>query len=134
MTVTTRCVMVLDEQLEPGLAANAAAVMAMTLGTKVAAMIGEDFEDASGTTYPGLFREGLPVLKAPAGALRELRAKAAEARVGVIGMPADGQRTTDYDAFRAMVAQTAAPAYLGLALYGPAKTVRGLTGAFPLLR
>src|SRR3954447_12012380 len=97
-----RCVVVVDEALAPGKAANAAAVMAMTLGTKVADMIGPDFEDAAGSAHAGLYREGLPILKARAEQLRDLRARAVAAEVGVVGFPANGQQTTDYDDFRAM--------------------------------
>jgi hypothetical protein len=134
MTNGTRCVVVVDEALAPGLAANAAAVMAMTLGTKLPELIGEEFEDAAGERHPGLIMSGLPVLRAPGAALPGLRRRAIAAEVGVVGMPVFGQRTNDYDAFRAMVADTAAPDYLGLALYGPAKAVRRITGSLPLLR
>jgi hypothetical protein len=106
----------------------------MTLGTKVQDLIGEDFQDASGGAHPGLFRHGLPVLKARGEQLRELRARAVAAEVGVIGFPVDGQQTTDYEDFRAMVATVTEPDYLGLALYGPEKAVRRLTGSFGLLR
>jgi len=134
MTNATRCVVVVDEALAPGLAANAAAVIAMTLGTKVPGMVGEDFEDAGGERHPGLITTGLPVLRAPAGELPRLRARAVAAEVGVVGFPASGQTTTDYEAFRAMVAETAEPDYLGLAFYGPASAVRRLTGSLALLR
>ena len=97
---------VVDEELAPGLAANAAAVMAMTLGTKLPDLVGEDFEDAAGEQHPGLITTGLPVLRAPAAELRALRARAVQAEVGVIGMPAFGQKTNDYDEFRALVART----------------------------
>ena len=73
------------------------------------------------------------MLRAPAGELAELRRRAVEAEVGVVGFPASGQTTTDYDAFRAMVAGLTAPDYLGLALYGPRRTLRRLTGSLPLL-
>jgi hypothetical protein len=132
--VDTRCVLVLDEALAPGKAANAAAVMAMTLGTKVPLMIGDDFPDGAGALHPGLYREGLPILKAPADTLRELRAKAVAAEVGVIGFPVNGHQTNDYEEFVAMLGESADVSYLGLALYGPAKTVRKLTGSLPLLR
>ena len=39
----------------------------------------------------------------------------------MIGLPAFGHQTNDYEEFRAMVAQTDAPDYLGLALYGAAQ-------------
>jgi hypothetical protein len=129
-----RCVVVVNQELAPGLAANAAAVMAVTLGAKLPALVGEDFEDATGERHAGLITTGLPVLRAPAGELPALRHRAVEAEVGVVGFPASGQTTTDYQAFRAMVAQTEAPDYLGLALYGPQRTLRRLTGSLPLLR
>ena len=134
MTNGTRCVVVVDEALAPGLAANAAAVMAMTLGTKVPELVGEDFEDAAGARHPGLITAGLPVLRARADQFAALRARAVEAEVGVVGFPVAGQTTTDYEAFREMVASTASPEYLGLAFYGPAKAVRRLTGSLGLLR
>ena len=130
----TKCVLILDEALPPGYAANVAAVMAMTLGTKVPEMIGADFADASGTAHPGLYREGLPVLKAPADALATLRAKAVEAEVGVVGMPINGHQTNDYEEFTAMLQATPQPAYLGLALYGAPRAIKRLTGSLPLLR
>ena len=130
----TRCVVVVDEGLAPGLAANAAAVIALTLGTKLPDLVGEDFTDGAGERHPGLITTGLPVLRAPATDLPALRAKALEAEVGVVGFPAHGQTTTDYEAFRAMVAETDSPAYLGLAFYGPGKTLRRLTGSLGLLR
>jgi len=127
-------VVVLDEALAPGLAANAAAVMAMTLGTKVPALVGDEFVDGAGERHPGLITTGLPVLRAAADELPRLRAKALEAEVGVIGFPRSGQTTTDYEHFRAMVAETPALDYLCLAFYGDGKTLRRLTGSLGLLR
>ena len=134
MTNGTRCVVVVDEALAPGLAANAAAVMALTLGAMVPAMVGEAFVDGAGETHSGLVTTGLPVLRAAADALPALRARAIEAEVGVVGFPRSGQATTDYDDFRALVAQTPDPEYLGLAFYGDGKTLRRLTGSLGLLR
>jgi hypothetical protein len=134
MTNGTRCVVVLDEALAPGLAANAAAVMAMTLGAKLPALVGEEFTDGAGETHPGLITTGLPVLRAAGDQLPALRAKALEAEIGVIGFPRFGQTTTDYEHFRAMVAETPSLDYLGLAFYGDGKTLRRLTGSLGLLR
>jgi len=133
---TARCVIVLDETLPPGLAANAAAVLAVTLGARVPGVLGSDFEDADGGRHPGLVDRGLPILKAPAGDLAGLRARALAAEIIVIGFPRFGQATTDYEAFRERVSQTPAAelAYLGLLLSGPKKTVDKLTGSLPLLR
>ena len=84
-------------------------------------LVGEDFTDGAGEPHAGLITTGLPVLRAPAAELPALRARAVEAEVGVVGFPAYGQTTNDYEAFRAMVAETDAPDYLGLAFYGPAR-------------
>jgi len=132
--VNTKCVVVVDEALAPGKAANAAAVIAMTLGTKVPELIGGDFSDGAGAAHAGLFRYGLPVLKAPAEQLRELRARALEAEVTVVGMPVNGHQTNDYEEFVSMLAASVDVSYVGLALYGPAKAVRRLTGSLALLR
>jgi hypothetical protein len=134
MTNGTRCVVVVDEALAPGLAANAAAVMALTLGTKVPALVGEAFTDGAGATHPGLITTGLPVLRAAADELPALRARAVQADVGVIAFPRSGQTTTDYEHFRALVAETPELEYLGLAFYGDGKTLRRLTGSLGLLR
>ena len=83
-----RCTIVLDEALPPGLAANAAAMLALTLGATVEGLPGEDLVDADGQVHPGLFPPGLPILCAPRARLAELRSRAAEAGVGVIDFPA----------------------------------------------
>ena len=125
---------VVDEALAPGLAANAAAVLALTLGTKVPGMVGDTFVDGTGDEHPGLITTGLPVLRATADQLPALRAKAVAAEIGVVGFPRAGQTTTDYEHFRALLSETDAPEYLGLAFYGDGKLLRKLTGSLGLLR
>jgi len=131
-----RCVIVIDESLPPGLAANAAAVLALTLGAREPALVGADLIDADDGVHPGLFPSGLPVLKAPRATLADMRAKAAGNGVGLIDLPSFGQQTHDYDEFRAAVARTPAAdlEYLGLVVYGPRRAVGRLTGNLPLLR
>jgi hypothetical protein len=132
----TRCAIVVDATLPPGLAANAAAVLALTLGATSPALIGQDLVDADGNRHPGLIDRGLPILHAPAEHLVVLRARALSAGVGVIDLPTFGQMTTDYTDFRARVGRTpnAELTYLALLLHGPARAVRRLTGSLPLLR
>ena len=103
--------------------------MAMTLGTKVPELIGQDFADGTGAEHAGLFRYGLPVLKARPEQLRELREKAVAAEVGVVTFPVNGHQTNDYEEFVTMLGSSVDVGYLGLALYGPARAVRKLTGA-----
>jgi hypothetical protein len=131
-----RCVIVLDEALPAGLAANAAAVLAVTLGAREPGVVGDDLVDGDERIHAGLFRAGLPILKAARADLRRLRDRAADAGLGVVDLPAFGQQTNDYEEFRSAVARTAAAdlEYLGLAVYGERRPVGRLTGNLSLLR
>ena len=131
--VPERCVIVLDEGLPPGLAANAAAVLAVTLGARAPGLLGADIEDGDGGQHPGLIDRGLPILKAPLRELGAIRARAVEAGVAVVGFR---QETTDYAAYGARIAGTATAEldYLGLLISGPKRAVNRLTGSLPLLR
>jgi len=137
MTAPARTVLVLDAALPPGRAANAAAVLAVSLGARVPQLVGPDAVDADGGHHPGLIDRGLPVLRAPAERLGPLRERAlAEDGVDAIGFPAFGQATTDYAAYTAQLAATSAGElrFLGLAISGPRRAVTRLTGDLPLLR
>ena len=48
MEKNRKCVMVMDASLAPGIAANTAALLGMTLGSKVKEAIGCDVQDADG--------------------------------------------------------------------------------------
>lgn len=129
-----RCVIVLDNALPPGKAANAAAVLALTLGQRHPGLVGSPLVDACGNAHPGLIPIGIAVLQAPADALPALRDRALESGCDVVDFPVEGQRTTDYAAF--LEAFLACPvgghAYLGVAVAGPGRAVRKLTGGFTL--
>lgn len=131
-----RCVIVLDAALAPGKAANAAAVIALTLGQRHPELVGAPLVDASGASHPGLIPTGIAVLSAPAGALAGLRAKAVLGGCDVVDFPVQGQQTTDYQAFIEAVAQVSEEElrYLGLALLGPRKAVGKLVGNLALLK
>jgi Protein of unknown function (DUF2000) len=134
--MSERCVIVLDQDLPPGPAANAAAVLALTLGAREPDLVGADLVDADAGMHPGLIPMGLPVLRASRDELVELRSRAAGDGFTVIDFPAVGQQTTDYDEVRATVARTptAELTYLGVAVSGGQRAVRRLTGRFALLR
>lgn len=59
-----RCVVVLNSALTVGKAANAAAVLSLTLGQRHPHLVGDALADASGQCYPGLIPVGIPVLSA----------------------------------------------------------------------
>lgn len=128
-----RCVIVIDEALAPGKAANAAAVIAFTLGQRHPQLVGPALEDAEGAAHPGLIPIGIPVLSASAERLTALRTKAL-GFADVVDFPVQGQQTTDYQAFRAAVQATPgnALAYLAVGLVGPRNKISKLVGGFAL--
>jgi len=130
-----RVVAVLDNALPIGRAANAAAVMALTMGQRHPELVGAALVDAAGNRHPGLIPIGIAVLGAPAAELIALRDKARARGLEVVDFPVQGQETTDYAAFRRMVSETA-PAdilYLGVMIFGGRKQVGRLVGRYRLL-
>ena len=131
-----RCVAVIDQALPIGHAANAAAVLALTMGKRQPHLAGEALVDASGGEHPGLIPIGIPVLGAPADELPALRGKAVAAGLDVVDFPVQGQLTTDYTEFQRLVRATDPDAlrYLGLMIYGTKKKVARVVGRYSLLK
>lgn len=113
-----RCVIVVDKDLSVGHAANAAAVVVLTIGQRHPVLVGEPFVDGSGFAHPGLIPIGITVLSAPENDLSEIRRKGLEARCDVVDFPREGQQTTNYQAFReaAAIVNSQAMKYLAIAL------------------
>lgn len=128
-----RCVIVVDEALPPGKASNAAAVVAFTLGQRHSRLVGAPLVERDGTAHPGLIPIGIPVLKATALQLSELRQKSL-AQCDVVDFPVQGQATTDYAMFlEAVEAHAGEPLqYLAVGLVGPRNRVSKLVGGFSL--
>jgi len=131
-----RCVIVVDNSLPAGRAANAAAVIALTMGKRNPGLAGVDLVDGSGWSHPGLIPIGIAVLGAAANDIRDIRAKGARAGIEIVDFPAQGQETNDYEEFRARVANVPEEElrYVGVGLFGPRKSVGRIIGKYPLLR
>ncbi|WP_130834668.1 DUF2000 domain-containing protein [[Erwinia] mediterraneensis] len=129
-----RCVMILNEDLAPGKAANAAAVIALTLGQRHPGFVGEPLYDAGQRDYPGLIPVGIPVLAASQAEFSALRDRCDGEAFDLILFPEEGQTTTDYQAFSAAMRQLPGEAWrlLGLAIVGEKKALRKLTARLRL--
>jgi len=131
-----RCVIVINQQLAAGQAANAAAVLALTLGQRHPSLVGAPLIDADNREHPGLIPIGISVLVADAQQLTQLHQHLLndDEMDGII-FPVEGQQTTDYAAFREAVSvvPTDNLQLLGIALAGNKKVVRKLTGKLGLL-
>lgn len=135
----TRCAFIIDRALPPGLIANTAAALSMTLGKERPELVGSDLIDADGIGHPGITTIVMPILVSDAEGLRALRRQAAERETDglrVIGMTDVAQRAKSYDDYSRRLAATRQEElrYLGLCLHGPAALVRSLTGSLPLLK
>ncbi|MEE4410065.1 MULTISPECIES: DUF2000 domain-containing protein [unclassified Serratia (in: enterobacteria)] len=135
-TITAeRCVIVINQDLPLGNIANAAAVLALTLGQRHPRLVGEVLADSHGQCWPGLIPIGISVLAASEEQLGALLKQPRAAEVDRILFPADGQQTTHYAEFLASIANRPSDEWrlLGIALVGEKKTVRKLTAKLNLL-
>lgn len=135
-TEQARCAIVVDAELPPGRAANAAAVIALTLGKLYPELAGADLIDASGFPHPGLIPIGITVLAAPAADLPGVRAKALKAGINLVDFPSQGQQTNDYGEFGAKVLEVATEnlTYVGVGVFGARKAVGKVVGKYALLK
>jgi hypothetical protein len=127
-------VVVVDESLPPGRAANAAVCVAAATSSGVDGLLGPDARDAAGSDHPGLPWAGCSILSAPSARLAQIRAKAAASLgVFVADMPASAQHTRVYDEYLAEVATTDAPTYYAVSIVGPRNRVDKIVGTLSLL-
>lgn len=134
--IPERCVIVVDSALPPGKAANAAAVLALTVGQRHPALVGAPLIDASGGMHPGLIPIGIAVLACDQEEMSTIRGKGLMAGCDVVGFPVQGQQTTHYDAFCAAVAEipTEQLQYVGVALIGKRKSISKIVAHLALLK
>jgi hypothetical protein len=131
-----RWVVVVERDLPVGLAANTAAVLALTLGKTAPDLIGHDADDAQGRSYPGLTTLPLPVLTLDAPGLMDLADAARHSGLLAGVMTRTAQRAKTYPEYLTQLQNTTTADLdlIGVALLGPDRRVRRLTASLPLLR
>lgn len=132
----TKWVLILADTLPAGLAANTAAVLALTLSRSAPHLLGPSATDADGRVYPGLTTLPLPVLTATEQAVTDLHARAADRQILAAVVTDAAQQSKTYPEYttRLGATPTSRLATLGLAIHGPARAVNKLTGHLRLLR
>ena len=138
-TQNTKCVMIIDENLPIGVAANTAALLGITLGKRGPWVVGADLADCTGRLHAGIIEFPIPVLKASPEKLRELWRRLNEPEYATLTVAdftdlAQGCKT--YPEFQEKMAQSPEDSfrYMGIAICGAKKTVDRLTVSLPLLR
>ena len=129
-------VVVVDESLSAGRAANAAACVAATTGAAVEGLIAQGGPDASGDEHSGMQWAGCTILAAAAEALAATRAAAAAAdSVLVVDMPEAAQSHRVYGDYLAELADTEPEklACRAVSIIGPRNRVSKLVKKLALL-
>ncbi|WP_405962364.1 DUF2000 domain-containing protein [Streptomyces sp. NBC_00723] len=129
-------VVVVDADLPPGRAANAAICAAAPTVASIPGLLGTDATDAEGTMHPGLPWAGCSVLVADSATLRAIRAKAASRTdTFVADVPAAAQSTRVYGDFIAAVGKTRTADfdYCAVSIVGPRNPVDKIVGKLPLM-
>lgn len=134
-----KCVVVIDQGLPPGVAANTAAILGITLGRERPEVVGADVTDRDGGRHRGIIEFPVPVLRSTAEGIREIREKLSRPELEELTVVdfsdlAQGCRT--YGEFAEKMGRTPESGlrYFGLAICGDRKKVDRLTGSLPLLR
>ena len=135
----TKFVIVINENLPLGIAANTAAIIGMSLGKKLPETVGKDVTDQSGTLHTGIVELPVPILKSSAETIQKIRIRTKEAEfsdltaVGFTDL-AQGCRTYDEYIEKMALASDGSLIYFGIGLCGPKKKINRLTGSLPLMR
>ena len=125
-----------DADLPPGRATNAAVCVASATAARVGGLLGPDAADADGATHPGLPWIGCTVVAATSEQLATIATKARTSPdVFVADMPAAGQATRVYAEYLSEVGGRAADdlGHLAHSIVGPRNRIDRLVGRLPLL-
>jgi hypothetical protein len=129
--------LVVFEGLPPGLAVNAASVLAVTLGNRVDKLLGTDVTDADGVVHPGIIYSPLPILQADMAQIgRIVEAAAGDEDVFFAAFSSLAQSCKTYDEYVRRMSDTPTSRLdaIAVAVVGPKKRVNKLVGSLPLFR
>lgn len=134
-----KCVIIVDEGMEIGVIANVTAILAISLGKLRPDISGEDTVDADNHTHFGLIQVPVPVLKASAEKVAEIRNKLFEEGfedISCIDFTNVAQECMTYADYTDTMKQSTKDdlVYMGIAMVGSKKKVNKLTGSLGLLR
>lgn len=132
--MSIKIVIVLRDGLTPGVAANTAAVLAMSLGAAHPELIGGAIPDGNQRLHAGLTGTPIPILCGQVDTLAKIAVTPPPVRVVGFTMTAARARTYADYALALAAAPTDELEHLGVALIGPSKAVTSLTGDLPLFR
>lgn len=133
-----RLAVVVNPELPPGLLANTVAAVSIGLGARIPGLGGARLTDRAGRDIDISSNRPVPILAADAETLKALTLKAAalDAALAVVPFPAFARALHAYADYERTFPERdlAEEAIDGVAIAGPEKAVRSLTGSLRLLR
>lgn len=132
-----KCVIVVDNALGLGHAANAVSVIGVSLGRSVDGLVGPDMQSRDSVNYPGVIYAPLPILLSTNEKLQELQEKAlADDEIQAMPFSALAQSCRTYQEYEARIseADSSAIELVAIGLIGPQKKINKLTGNLPLFK
>lgn len=134
-----KCAIIIDSRLPLGVIANTAAILGITLGKNAPETVGNDICDKTEKRHLGIIEFPVPVLKADAQTMKDIRQKLFEkdfSDITAVDFSDLAQGCKTYDEYTEKMKNTpeSALTYFGLAILGEKKKVNKLTGSLPLLR
>lgn len=135
-TETPKLALIIDNNLEIGLAANTAAVLALSVGAQHPELIGADLTDGSGQPHIGITNIPIPVLGTDSVTLTSLVQKLQGTGVELVSFSKIAQSIHSYEEYASKLKATPGEEieYSGIALFGPQKAVNSLVGSLPRLK
>lgn len=128
---------ILDRDLGGGYAANAAAVLAMSIGKRYPELVGSELVDREGNAHPGITSVPIPILAAEAVDLPRLREAARSAEgLWTVDFTHTARAARDYGSYERALATLGGTElrYVGIAIVGGKAELKRLTGSLPLFR
>lgn len=128
---------VVNGSLPPGLAANTAAVLGVSIGRMLPEIVREPVVDGDGVEHAGITSVPIPILSADTATIAGIVATMNEVdSVHMVPFSTVAQRSTDYDNYARAMARTPATQmeYSGVALAGEAKEINQVCGSLALFR
>ncbi|ASA58178.1 DUF2000 domain-containing protein [Vibrio gazogenes] len=132
-----KCTIIVDQDLHPGLAINAASVIGISFGKTVNNLVGPDMQSMDNVNYPGVIYSPLPVLLSTGEHIQNLLA-IAEQDEQIYTMPfsALAQSCKTYDEYGERISSVTSQhiELVAIGMIGPKKTINKLTGNLPLFK
>ncbi|EMD1654439.1 DUF2000 domain-containing protein [Pluralibacter gergoviae] len=132
-----RCTIVIDKDLPPGLAINAASVIGISFGRMVENLVGPDMQSIDDINYPGVIYSPLPVLLASADYIRRLQTTAEiDNEIYIMPFSSLAQSCKTYQEYEERISSVKSEniELVAIGLIGPKKKITRMTGNLPLYK